>query len=189
MNYTKSHLKLCQYHRTILHVNIIEKLRPIFSHWETLPVNFWFYCKEVRGIQTGKKLSFSPVCPLPEFLLYELWLWCADDGASKYSIIFHWNLYGWLVLCGIQHTLLAWHENLAWCINTHISNTIPSKNKNKNKQKMGHVCILWTQQFCKEGVKKKHKLQKATKESEWFLLVWSKSKQTKYNAQQQTVFI
>lgn len=37
--------------------------------------------------------------------------------------------------------------------------------------------------------KKQRKLQKATKESEWFLLVWSKSKQTKYNAQQQTVFI
>lgn len=112
---TESHLKLFQYHRTILHMNIIEKLKPLFSHWETLPVNFWFYCKEVRGIHTGCSPVF-PVCPLPEFLLYELWLWCADDGASKYSIIFHWNLYGWLVLCGIQHTLLTWHENLAWCI-------------------------------------------------------------------------
>lgn len=41
----------------------------------------------------------------------------------------------------------------------------------------------------KKKERKKHKLQKATKESEWLLLVWSKSKQTKYNAQQQTVFI
>lgn len=38
-------------------------------------------------------------------------------------------------------------------------------------------------------IKKKRKLQKATKESQWFSLVWNKGKQTKYNTQQQTVFI
>lgn len=169
MNYTKSHLKLCQYHRTILHVNIIEKLRPIFSHWETLPVNFWFYCKEVRGIHTGKKLSFfSSVSPSRVFALWTMTLmhrWWSFQVFNNFPLESIWMVS--VVWYSTYSSGLAWKPCM---VHKHTYFKYHSLKKQKQKQTKNGTCMhTLNSTILQRRSKKETQIAKSHK-GEWVVL-------------------
>lgn len=85
--------------------------------------------QRIRGIHAGKVMSFC-------FRNYNFGR--AVDGASY---IFHCDPYGCFLLFGIYHTVLAWHENLGWCIirkHTYFKSCCLNKHKTKQQDMYAH---------------------------------------------------
>lgn len=85
--------------------------------------------------------------------------WCS----FSHSYIFHCNPYGWFVLFSIYPTVLAWHENLGWCIikkHTYFKYYCPKKPKQTSRTCMQTLRSTILQRRNKKKKKKKHKCKK-----------------------------